>query len=110
MQIGCQQPKETIEKIRQKLLAAHRRGCYAKDRRAFMGYKIIEDGGKKWIWGQHIVPYAREKFQTNFNIPSYSMIRHLASSGQLPRPQHLSKEAYYDFEVIMKWLEERQRR
>jgi hypothetical protein len=64
-------------------------------------YKIVEDGGKKYILVSQVHDYAREHFTSMFGIPSYRTIRYYITHGILERPQKLGKETYFELCYIM---------
>ena len=64
-------------------------------------YKIIEDGGKKFILVSQVPDYAREYFGSRFGIPAYRTIRFHVTKGVLERPQKLGKETYFELDYIL---------
>jgi len=65
------------------------------------GYKIIEEGGKKYIFAPQAANYAKECLGTAFGIPSYRTIRYYVTHGVFERPLRLGKETYFDVENIL---------
>jgi len=69
---------------------------------------IIKDiDGSKYIQVKDIPEYAREFFNTKFNIPSARTIRWWSMKGIICKPKRFNKETFYEVDYIMQIIMQR---
>lgn len=68
-------------------------------------YKIVKDGGKEYILVSDVPAYAKEHFNSSFDIPSYRTIRYYVSHGVWIRPNKLGRETYFEINYVIGAIE-----